>query len=84
MAKIVYTDRQMPKLQDLQQQIPQAKVRTQKPQSGGKCLVQIPGDARGLQTKIDSHIIKSRIFSLPWGNFKRWVSHCSPSGKLPI
>ena len=42
MAKIV--DRQMPTPQELSQQ---AKVRIQKPQGGGKFLVQIPGGARG-------------------------------------
>ena len=47
MAKIVY--RQMPAPQELSQQIPapRAKARMQKPQGGGKFLVQIPGGARG-------------------------------------
>ena len=43
MAKIVY--RQMPAPWELSQQIPapRAKARMQKPQGGGKFLVQIPG-----------------------------------------
>ena len=43
MAKIVY--RQMPAPRDLPQQIPApgAKIRMQKPRSGGKFSVQIPG-----------------------------------------
>ena len=43
MAKIVY--RQMPVPWELSQQIPapRAKARMQKPQGGGKVLVQIPG-----------------------------------------
>ena len=48
MAKIVY--RQMPAPRELSQQIlaPRAKARMQKPQGGGKFLVQIPGGARGM------------------------------------
>ena len=47
MAKIVY--RQMPAPRELPQQMPApwAKARMQKPQGGGKFLVQIPGSARG-------------------------------------
>ena len=47
MAKIVH--RQMPAPRELSQQISvsQAKARMQKPQSGGKFLVQIPWGARG-------------------------------------
>ena len=47
MAKIV--DRQMPAPRELSQQIPapRAKARMQKPQSGGKFLVQISGGVRG-------------------------------------
>ena len=47
MAKIVY--RQMLAPQELPQQIPasRAKARMQKPQGGGKFLVQIPGGAGG-------------------------------------
>ena len=47
MAKIVY--RQMPAPRELSQQIPapRPKARMQKPQGEGKCLVQIPGGARG-------------------------------------
>ena len=39
----------MPASQELPQQIPApwAKAKMQKPQGGGKFLVQIPGDARG-------------------------------------
>ena len=46
MAKIVH--RQMPAPKKLSQQIPapRAKARMQKPQGGGKLLVQIPGGAR--------------------------------------
>ena len=48
MAKIVY--RQMRAPWELSQQIPPpwAKARMQKPQGGGKFLVQIPGGARGM------------------------------------
>ena len=48
MAKIVY--RQMPASRELFQQIPVpwAKARKQKPQGGGKFLVQIPGGVRGM------------------------------------
>ena len=47
MAKIVY--RQMPAPLELSQQIPtpRAKARMQKPQGGGKFLVQMPRGARG-------------------------------------
>ena len=47
MAEIIY--RQMPAPRELSQQIPtpQAKARMQKPQGGGKFLVQILGGARG-------------------------------------
>ena len=46
MAKIVY--RQMPAPRDLPHQIPtRAKIRMQKPRSGGKFSVQIPGGAGG-------------------------------------
>ena len=47
MAKIVY--RQLPAPRQLSQQIPVpwAKAKMQKPQGGGKFLVQIPRDARG-------------------------------------
>ena len=46
MVKIVYG--QMPAPRELPQQIrPRAKARMQKPQGGGKFLVQIPGGARG-------------------------------------
>ena len=45
--KIVF--RQMPAPRDLPQQIPapRAKIRMQKPRSGGKFSMQIPGGARG-------------------------------------
>ena len=48
MANIVY--RQMPAFRELSQQIPapQAKAWMQKPQGGGKFLVQVSGGARGL------------------------------------
>ena len=46
MTKMVH--RQMPAPRELSQQIlPQAKAEMQKPQGGGKFLVQIPGGARG-------------------------------------
>ena len=58
MANIVY--RQMPAPRELSQQIPatQAKAWMQKPQGGGKFLVQIPGGARGMvMDEIDTCII---------------------------
>ena len=47
MEKIIH--RQMPAPRELSQQIPapRAKARMQKPQGGGKRLVQISGGARG-------------------------------------
>ena len=47
MAEIVY--RQMPAPRDIPQKMPapRAKIRMQKPQSGGEFSVQIPGGARG-------------------------------------
>ena len=47
MAEIV--KRQMPAPRDIPQKIPapRAKIRMQKPQSGGEFSVQIPGGARG-------------------------------------
>ena len=46
MAKLIYG--QMPVSQELPQQIPapQVKARIQKPQSGGKFFMQIPGGVR--------------------------------------
>ena len=68
MEKIVY--RQMPAPRDLPQQIPapRAKARMQKPQGGGKFLVQIPGGARGgmVMTKIDSCIKKEVGKDINW------------------
>ena len=60
MAEIVY--RQMPAPRDIPQKIPapRAKIRMQKPQSGGEFSVQIPGGARGggmVMAKIDNCII---------------------------
>ena len=59
MAEIVY--RQMPAPRDIPQKMPtpQAKIRMQKPQSGGEFSVQIPGGARGgmVMAKIDNCII---------------------------
>ena len=58
MAKIVY--RQMPAARELPQQIPTpgAKARMQKPQGGGKFLVQILRGERGMvMDKIDTFII---------------------------
>ena len=53
----------MPAPRELCQQIPapQAKARIQKPQGGGKFLVQIPGGARGgmVMDEIDTCIINS-------------------------
>ena len=60
MAEIVY--RQMPAPRDIPQKIPapRAKIRMQKPQSGGEFSVQIPGGARGgggmVMAKIDNCI----------------------------
>ena len=45
MAKIVY--KQMPAPRNLTDKSPQAKIRMQKPQSGGKFSVQIPGGGGG-------------------------------------
>ena len=64
MVEIFY--RQMPAPRDLPQNIPapRAKIRMQKPQSGGKFSVQIPGGARGgwlrqkLITALLAHIEK--------------------------
>ena len=55
-ANIVY--RQMPALRELPQQIPalRAKAGTQKPQGGGKFLVQIPGGAM-VMDETDTRII---------------------------
>ena len=70
MAKIVY--RQMPAPQKLSQQIPApwAKARMQKPQGGGKCLVQMPGGERGewLWIKLIPALLK-------------WFSNVKPGGK---
>ena len=60
MEKIVYG--QMLALRELPQQMPPppspAKARMQKPQGGGKFLVQIPGGARGMvMDHIDTYII---------------------------
>ena len=63
MAKIVY--RQMPAPRELPLQMPalQAKARMQKPQGGGKCLVQIPGGARGVvMDEIDTCITLCSIY----------------------
>ena len=58
MAEIV--KRQMPAPRDIPQKIPapRAKIRMQKPQSGGEFSVQIPGGARGgmVMAKIDNCI----------------------------
>ena len=64
MAEIVY--RQMPAPRDIPQKIPapRAKIRMQKPQSGGEFSVQIPGGARGggmVMAKIDNCITAVRV-----------------------
>ena len=63
MAEIVY--RQMPAPRDIPQKIPapRAKIRMQKPQSGGEFSVQIPGGARGgmVMAKIDNCITNDQI-----------------------
>ena len=72
MAKIVY--RQMPAPRELSQQIPppRAKARMQKPQGGGKFLVQIPGGARGMvMDETDTCINKRKN---QWGH----ETHISP------
>ena len=46
-AKIVYTDSQMPPPQDLPQEIRQAKIMMQKPQSVGKFLCKSLGMHKG-------------------------------------
>ena len=52
----------MPAPRDIPQKIPapRAKIRMQKPQSGGEFSVQIPGGARGgmVMAKIDNCIMK--------------------------
>ena len=67
MAEIVY--RQMPAPRDIPQKIPapRAKIRMQKPQSGGEFSVQIPGGARGgmVMAKIDNCI----TFGFKLGHF---------------
>ena len=70
MAKIVY--RQRPAPGELSQQIftPRAKARVQKPQGGGKCLVQIPGGAWGMvMDEIDTCI--NQVTRLPKQTPKR-------------
>ena len=69
MAEIFY--RQMPVARELSQQIlaPRAKARMQKPQGGGKFLVQIPGGARGggmVMDEIDTctGLLKSGVVKL--------------------
>ena len=66
MAEIVY--RQMPAPRDIPQKMPapRAKIRMQKPQSGGEFSVQIPGVARGgmVMAKIDNCIIITSTNSL--------------------
>ena len=63
-GKNVY--RQMPAPRELHQQIPspRAKARMQKPQGEGKCLVQIPGGARGgyLWQNWQLHNVKDGIY----------------------
>ena len=64
-SNIVY--RQMPVPWDLPQQIPapQAEAWMQKPQGGGKCLVQIPGGAQGVvMNEIDTCIIEKCVFPI--------------------
>ena len=72
MAEIVY--RQMPAPRDIPPKIPapRAKIRMQKPQSGGEFSVQIPGGARGgmVMAKIDNCIIHLSSSSLTRSN---WV-----------
>ena len=67
MAKIFY--RQMPALRDLFQQIPVhgQKLAGQKPRSGGRFSMQIPGVRGGMiMAKIDSCIIKKYVLSYYW------------------
>ena len=70
MAEIVY--RQMPAPRDIPQKIPapRAKIRMQKPQSGGEFSVQIPGGARGgmVMAKIDNCITSNPPLSFNAGN----------------
>ena len=85
MAKIVYG--QMPAPRELPQQIPappRAKAWMQKPQGGGKFLVQIPGVRGGgmVMAKIDSCIIgliKEQHKKYPdWEKLfdSHWLRHC--------
>ena len=68
MAEIVY--RQMPAPRDIPQKIPapRAKIRMQKPQSGGEFSVQIPVVARGgggmVMAKIDNCITLTVFVSM--------------------
>ena len=82
MAEIVY--RQMPAPRDIPQKIPapRAKIRMQKPQSGGEFSVQIPGGARGgmVMAKIDNCIrstllSRDMIFKLCRSDIMLWLLH---------
>ena len=81
MAEIVY--RQMPAPRDIPQKIPapRAKIRMQKPQSGGEFSVQIPGGARGgmVMAKIDNCIIDQKLENSPIYAALRefFVSNCN-------
>ena len=75
MAEIVY--RQMPAPRDIPQKIPapRAKIRMQKPQSGGEFSVQIHGGARGgmVMAKIDNCITREVTISFQLeAIFERW------------
>ena len=74
MANIVY--RQMTAPRKLPQQIPPhwAKARLQKPQGGGKFLVQIPGGTRGtVMAKIDTCITTNMsVRSFPYQETAVW------------
>ena len=75
MAKIVY--RQTPSPRELSQQIPapRAKARMQKPQGGGKFLVQIPRGARG--DGIDTCITKY----IQYMRKQNWIKNTEGEGE---
>ena len=73
----------MPAPQELSQQIPasRAKARMQKPEGGGKFLVQIPGGARGMvMDEIDTCISKLNRFYLIKARILRFINNLKKKG----